>query len=98
MEFLTPLGDIDIMETQTATFACEVSKPNQEAEWFKNGNKIKSNGRVEIQMEDSKHSLIIRDAVTKDEAEYTITIKDKSTSGTLFVEGVCQTEYHKGIL
>ena len=76
------------METQTATFVCEVSKPNQEAEWFKNGKKIQSNGRVEIQVDETKHLLIIRDALTKDEAEYTVNIKDKSSKGNLFVEGV----------
>ena len=85
---MTPLGDMDIMETQTATFICEVSKPKQKAEWFKNGNKIKSSNRIEVRMEETKHFLVIKDAVTKDEAEYTITFKNKSSTGSLFVEGI----------
>ena len=87
LEFLVPLGDIDIMETQTATFMCEVSKPAQTASWYKGERELKADKRIEMLVEESKHFLIIKESITKDEADYTIKIKDKSSTGTLFVEG-----------
>ena len=89
LEIIVPLADIEIMETQTATLMCEVSKPNQVAKWIKDGKKeISGNGRYEIRVEDTKHFLLIKDAELSDQAEYTATFNaDLSTSASVFVGG-----------
>ncbi len=75
------------METETATLSCVVSKPNIKPKWFKDGKEIRVGGRYEIKVEETRHTLIIRDADLKDEAEYSVQLEDKSTAGTVFVEG-----------
>ena len=87
LEWLKPLGDQDIMESQTAILETEVNLPNKEGKWLKNGKPVKAGGRFEIIMDGCIHSLVISDAQLDDEAEYTLVIGDKQTTGTLFVEG-----------
>ena len=87
LEFLKPLQDQDVMETQTATLETEVNLPDRKAKWLKNGKPIKTNGRYEMISEGTVHKLLIKDCVLDDEAEYTVQIGDNSSSATVFVEG-----------
>jgi hypothetical protein len=47
LEILKPLQDQEIMETQTATLTCEVSKPDVPAKWLKERKEISHGGRYE---------------------------------------------------
>ena len=86
---LKPPSDVEIMETQTATLECEVSKPNQTSKWLKEGTKeVKDGGRFEIRVDGTKHSLVIKDAELGDQAEYTVVIADKSAAAKVFVGGM----------
>ena len=88
MEFLTPLSDVGVMETETATLSCEVSKPDQTAKWLKAGKEVRPSGRIEIRVDGTKHTLIIQDAHLDDHDEYSVVIGDKSSTATVFVEGM----------
>ena len=88
VDFLKPLTDVEVLEGQTATLQCEVSKPNQKATWFKNGStEVKTGGRHEIRVEETKHTLVIQNTKLTDQSEYTVKIADKSTTASVFVTG-----------
>lgn len=75
------------MEGLTAILECEVSKPNMDAEWYKDGVRLQDGGRYKILMDGVRHVLHIEDVEYEDEAEYSVKIADKSSMATLLVEG-----------
>ena len=76
------------MEKQTATFVCEVSKPNQTARWLRNGIDVAAAGRYNIQVDGTRHVLTISDAEKTDEAQYSVNFApDLSSTATLSVTG-----------
>jgi titin len=87
LEFLKPLQDQDVMETQTATLTTEVNLAGKTAQWLKNGKAIKASEHYEMISEGTTHTLLIKDAVLDDEAEYTVVIGDAKSTATVFVEG-----------
>ena len=86
---MRPLTDVEVMESETVTLECEVSKPDQPAKWMKAGKEISPGGRMEMKVDGTKHLLIIKEAKLEDQAEYTVVIADKSSQGSVFVEGQC---------
>lgn len=86
VNFVTPLEDIDCKEEDTITFICEINKPDCPAIWKKDGKPLPAEPRFEILVQGTEHSLIIRDVVLDDEADYTIVIEDATSTGGLFVE------------
>ena len=87
IEFLEPLKDVSIMESQTATLTCVVSHPDVPAKWFKEGKEITTGGRYEIIADGATHTLHIKDAVLSDEAGYSIQLKEAESKANVFVEG-----------
>lgn len=90
LKLLEPLTDQDVIESQTATLTCKVSKPGQAATWLKDGKPIKAGKKYEMREENGVHTLVIKDTTLEDEAEYTVKFGDDVTStATVFVEGMC---------
>jgi hypothetical protein len=87
VEFITPIGDHTVVEKQSITLTCEVSKPNKEAKWFKNGSPIEPSDRVVMHSEGTKHSLTINSAMMDDDSKYTVRIDEAESTGQLTVEG-----------
>lgn len=90
---MRPLTDVEVKESETATLECEVSKPDQPASWTKAGKPITAGGRVEIVTEGTIHRLIIKDAKLEDQAEYSISVGDKTSQASVFVEGEILFDY-----
>ena len=88
VEFITPLGDHTVVEKQTITLECEVSKPDRKATWLKAGTVLEPSERIEIRVEGTKHYLTIKDAVMEDEAMYSIKVEEAESTGKLLVEGM----------
>ena len=86
-EFLSPLGDYKVMEKESVTLECEVSKPDKKASWFKNGQALEPSDRVVMRVEGTKHYLTINNSVLDDEAKYTIKVDEAESTGRLIVEG-----------
>ncbi|CAH1802745.1 unnamed protein product, partial [Owenia fusiformis] len=84
--FMTPLKDVTVMEKETASFECEISKPDQKATWYIEGEEVQESERVQIDMDSTIHSLTIKDCVLDDEAEYSIKIQDVTSKATLYVD------------
>ena len=89
LSFLTPLSDQKLMEYETLTLECTVSKPGRSATWFKDGSKLSPSDRVTITAQDKQHTLSISRVDVDDEAEYSIKVEDLSSKCTVLVEGGC---------
>ena len=87
-EFITPLRDETVMEKQTVTLECEVSKTDHKATWYKNGKRLDTNNRIQPHGDGTKHFLIISDSVLDDEAKYSIKVEEAESRCKLTVQGV----------
>lgn len=87
VEFLSPLGDYKVMETESVTLECEMSKPDKKAVWLKNGKVLEPSDRVVLRVDGTKHYLTITNSVLDDEAKYTIKVDEAESNGRLIVEG-----------
>jgi len=88
LQITSPLQDQEVLEKQEATFVCEVSKPNQTARWLRNGVEVVAGGRYEVKVEDTRHSLVIKEAEKSDEAQYSVAFSaDLSSAAALTVTG-----------
>ncbi len=86
-DFITPLPDYTVMEKETVTLECEVSKPDKTATWLKNGEPIEPSEHAEIRMDVTKHFLTLTNCVLEDDAKYTIRVEGKESTGKLTVQG-----------
>ena len=92
LEFLRPLSDTEVMESQTAILECEVSRPNLTARWLKAGKPISGSDKCEIVVEETVHRLVMKDAQLDDQAQYTIEFADgKTSAASIFVTGADET-------
>ena len=87
LEFTIPLSEQICKEGETVTFLCEVTEANVPAKWFKNGIELQPSEAVSMEMEGKVHRLVLKEAQLDDTAEYTVVIKDKSSSAKLTVQG-----------
>ena len=79
---------MDVKEGETAVLTCTVNKPNLQAAWSKEGEKITpDNTKYTVTVDDCTHSLSVADCTIDDDAEYTITVDDATSVGNVFVEG-----------
>ena len=82
------LEDVDVFEIPgTATFECEVSRVNTVAEWFCNNKPITAGDKYELESKGVIHRLTIKEVDGKDEGDYKVVVKGKTSEAGLFVEG-----------
>ncbi len=85
--FASPLKDTSVPESETATFTCELSKPDKKVTWHKNGKEIVPDEHFEIKAEGTVHTLKVKDTVSEDAAEYSVKLGDETTKAKLTVVG-----------
>ena len=88
LQFVKPLSDVEVIEGQTATLECVVSRPDQTAKWLRKGKPLPKDNRITITVDKSTHKLVIQSATLDDAAEYSVKIGDKVSKATVFVEGM----------
>jgi len=77
-----------VTEFETATFECEVSKPNLKPRWFKGSQEIKDLERFKQTSVGTKHILTIRECEVEDADVYKIVVEEGVESiAKLTVEG-----------
>ena len=87
-EFVVPLKPQQVKEMDTATFDCELSKPNLKVKWLKGTEEIFPSEKYEMATIGAKYMLTVRNATTSDAADYTIIIEDGvQSTASLQVEG-----------
>jgi len=88
VEVLKPLSSMESLVGETATFTCQLSKPNQDVVW-KVGDKIikASDDKYELESHDLDYSLKIKNCSLDDAGEVSLTIGDQQTTAQLVVAG-----------
>lgn len=80
------MKNIEIPETKTASFECEVSHFNVPAIWLKNGVEIEMSEKFKIVVQGKLHQLNIMNTSSEDSAEYTFVCGNDRVSATLTVK------------
>lgn len=80
------MKNIEVAETKTASFECEVSHFNVPAVWLKNGVEIEMSEKFKIVVQGKLHQLNIMNTSTEDSAEYTFICGNDKVSATLTVK------------
>lgn len=87
MEFVRKLKDIEVMEKETASFKCELSKSGVKVKWLYNGKAITDEDGLDIKVDKSVHTLTLEDVALEDAGNYAIQADDKQSMATLSVRG-----------
>uniref|UniRef100_A0A663M3I2 Obscurin n=1 Tax=Athene cunicularia TaxID=194338 RepID=A0A663M3I2_ATHCN len=82
-----PLVDISVTQKDKVTFECELSRPNVDVKWFKDGKELQQSKKVGIISQGNKRSLIIHKCEYEDKGTYTCETAEDKTSATLNVHG-----------
>lgn len=80
------MKNIEVAETKTASFECEVSHFNVPAVWLKNGVEIEMSEKFKIVVQGKLHQLNIMNTSSEDSAEYTFVCGNDKVSATLTVK------------
>lgn len=80
VEVVKALEDQEVVENQTATFTCSLSRPRLNVTWLKNGQKLSENDKYQFVKEGKVYKLVIKNAQMKDEDSYTIKYNDDCES------------------
>ncbi|KAF7709182.1 hypothetical protein HF521_016032 [Silurus meridionalis] len=92
-----PMKNIEIPETQMATFECEVSHFNVPSTWLKNGVEIEMSEKFRIVVQGKLHQLKIMNTSRDDGAEYTFVCGNDKVSATLTVSPILITSMLKDL-
>uniref|UniRef100_A0A669QKL3 Obscurin n=1 Tax=Phasianus colchicus TaxID=9054 RepID=A0A669QKL3_PHACC len=82
-----PLADISVTQKDKVTLECELSRPNVDVKWFKDGKELRQSKKVGIISQGNKRSLIIHKCEYEDQGTYTCQAAEDKTSATLKVHG-----------
>nr|KAF6450512.1 hypothetical protein HJG59_008385 [Molossus molossus] len=91
------MKSIEVPETKTASFECEVSHFNVPSMWLKNGVEIEMSEKFKIVVQGKLHQLMIMNTSTEDAAEYTFVCGNDQVSATLKVTPIMITSMLKDI-
>ncbi|CAH1802732.1 unnamed protein product [Owenia fusiformis] len=87
IEFKKELEDITLTRVPgTATFECELSKPDIALTWYKDGRPVRRDGKHHIEVDGKINRLTITDVDDDDVGEYAVAIKSKKSTATLKVQ------------
>lgn len=82
------LQDTSGKEGQSCTLTCQLSIPNVEAQWFKNGKQLEMKGRYTSEVKHKVQKLLIRDLKREDQGRYSCRYQHLESSADLWVEGL----------
>lgn len=72
----------------TATFECELSRPNVKVQWMKAGKPILPDQKYDVKMDGAVHRLVIRDVSGQDDVtEYLATVRGLTSKASLDLQG-----------
>jgi hypothetical protein len=83
------LEDQEVIENQTATFTCTLSRPRLDVTWCKDGKELREGDKYQFVKEGKVYKLVVRAAQLDDQDKYTIKIADEcESSANLSVKGM----------
>lgn len=96
MHITKTMKNIEVPETKTASFECEVSHFNVPSVWLKNGVEIEMSEKFKIVVQGKLHQLNIVNTSSEDSAEYTFICGNDKVSATLTVKRKFETVKREG--
>ncbi|NWV68584.1 TITIN protein, partial [Malurus elegans] len=87
IEFRKHIKDIKVVEKKRAIFECEISEPDVQVQWMKDGQELQIGDRMKVQREKYVHRLIIPSTRMSDAGQYTVVAGGNTSSANLIVEG-----------
>lgn len=92
LTFLRKLPEFTILPIDaTAELTIELSRPDVDVQWLKQGVKIQESEKYKIIVENNVRKLIIRNVTLEDQLEYTCVAETIRTSTVLKVGGMKKT-------
>lgn len=82
------LQDTSGKEGQSCTLSCQLSIPNIQAQWFKNGKQLEMKGKFTSEVKHKIQKLLISDLKPEDQGRYTCQYQNLESSADLWVEGL----------
>ncbi|XP_053913945.1 obscurin isoform X12 [Cuculus canorus] len=80
-----PLVDTTVSQKDKVIFECELSRPNVDVKWFKDGKELRQSKKVGIISQGNKRSIVIHKCEYEDQGTYTCEAAGDKTSATLKV-------------
>ncbi|MEQ2170440.1 hypothetical protein GOODEAATRI_000280 [Goodea atripinnis] len=80
------LQDTSGKEGQSCTLSCQLSVPNVQAQWFKNGKQLEMKGRYSSEVKHKVQKLLIKDLKSEDRGRYSCRYQHLESSADLRVE------------
>ena len=85
--FSKPLTDRNVKVKETLVMECELTRPNVQVNWQKDGQNITSDDRVQVTFNNCSHTLKICHVATNDGGTYTCVCGSENTECKVTVEG-----------
>ncbi|KAK5889758.1 hypothetical protein CesoFtcFv8_013346 [Champsocephalus esox] len=87
VEFTKHLKDMKVTEKKRATFECEVSEPNVQVMWMKDGQELEMCDRYKMTSDKFAHQLLLQSVRLSDAGEYTAVAGSSMSKASLGVLG-----------
>ncbi|XP_029139630.1 obscurin [Protobothrops mucrosquamatus] len=97
VKIITPLKDLKIQNKDDVTLECELSRPNAEVKWRKNGVEIRSSKKMVIASRGTKRSLAIHTCEYEDQGTYMCDAVDDKSSAVLEIYGKSHTLVYRSV-
>jgi titin len=81
-----PLDNQEVVEKQTATFACTLNKPRLKVTWYRGDTKLTETDRIQFAQEGKVYKLMISNAQLDDKSSYGIKVDDVESKAQLNVK------------
>ena len=95
-KFSKLLNPQKVRETETLTMECQLTKPNPQVLWLKDGSQI-SNNKVLYINDYCSQKVVIADVTVKDAGTYTCKCGDEITECQISVEGKSISYYQLSV-
>ena len=87
-DFTNRLRDQKVTEKDTIELVCELTRPNVQVKWMKNGSELRPSDRVKFINEGNIYKCVITDACMTDVEQYMCILPDgKKSKAMVTVEG-----------
>ncbi|XP_052452034.1 obscurin-like isoform X9 [Carassius gibelio] len=86
IKIVKPLQDVEVTEKESATFDCEVSHDEVEAQWHKGDAKLKAGDNIKIRQEGRTYVLLFKSVKAEDAGEIRFTAEKASSVAKLKVK------------
>ncbi|KAM9719649.1 obscurin isoform 24-T25 [Menidia menidia] len=86
IKILKKLGDVEVMEKESAAFTCEISHDDVECHWYKGNTKLKGSDNIKMRQEGRTYILLFKCVTPDDTGEIKFTAEKVSSAAKLKVK------------